>query len=151
MRSVIRSDDAVAVAVGELQPDANDAMATKILGYVNDDRTVAEIVLQLEGVLPQLEAVAQDWSSTTDRGQEFVLRIIAAKYNAVEAAFRVVDKALDLSEIPLDTVAHALQVVTVVVQIGVQFGEVEQDVDVAMALLEEKVALISDASQESQP
>lgn len=58
---------------------------------------VAEIVLQLEAVLPQLEAVAQDWSNTTDHGPQFAPRIVAAKYNAVEAAFRVADKALDLS------------------------------------------------------
>lgn len=58
---------------------------------------VAEMVMQLEGVLPQLESVATDWSNTTEHGPEFALRIVAAKYNAVETAFRVVDKALDLS------------------------------------------------------
>jgi alkylation response protein AidB-like acyl-CoA dehydrogenase len=58
---------------------------------------VAEIVLQQESVLPQLESIAQDWSDTTEHGGEFALRIIAAKYNAVEAAFRIADSALDLS------------------------------------------------------
>jgi alkylation response protein AidB-like acyl-CoA dehydrogenase len=58
---------------------------------------VAEMVLQLEAVLPQIEAVAQDWSNTIQHGPEFAPRIIAAKYNAVEAAFRVADRALDLS------------------------------------------------------
>ena len=58
---------------------------------------VAEIVLELESVGPQLEAIAQDWSNTTDHTDAFVPRIVAAKYNAVEAAFRIADKALDLS------------------------------------------------------
>lgn len=58
---------------------------------------VAEIVLMLESVGPQLEAIAQDWSNTTDHTHAFVPRIVAAKYNAVEAAFRIADKALDLS------------------------------------------------------
>lgn len=58
---------------------------------------VAEIVLALESVGPQLEAVAQDWSDTTDHTHAFVPRIVAAKYNAVEAAWAIADKALELS------------------------------------------------------
>ncbi len=58
---------------------------------------VAEIVLELESVLPQLESVAEDWSNTTEHGPEFAVRILAAKYNAVEAAFRIADSSLDLS------------------------------------------------------
>jgi alkylation response protein AidB-like acyl-CoA dehydrogenase len=58
---------------------------------------VAEIVLKLESVLPQLESIAVDWSNAKERGPEFALRIVAAKYNAVEAAFQIADKALDLS------------------------------------------------------
>jgi alkylation response protein AidB-like acyl-CoA dehydrogenase len=41
--------------------------------------------------------VAVDWSNAKERGPEFALRIVAAKYNAVEAAFQIADKALDLS------------------------------------------------------
>jgi alkylation response protein AidB-like acyl-CoA dehydrogenase len=58
---------------------------------------VAEMVFTLESILPQLEAVAEDWSRVTEHGPEFALRIVAAKYNAVEGAFRVADRALDLS------------------------------------------------------
>jgi alkylation response protein AidB-like acyl-CoA dehydrogenase len=58
---------------------------------------LAEIVLLLESVLPQLESVAKDWSNAQERGPEFALRIVAAKYNAVEAGFRCADRALDLS------------------------------------------------------
>lgn len=58
---------------------------------------VAEMVLKLEGVLPQLESVATDWSNAKERGPEFALRIVAAKYNAVEVAFQVADTALELS------------------------------------------------------
>jgi alkylation response protein AidB-like acyl-CoA dehydrogenase len=58
---------------------------------------VAEIVLQLEGVEPQLDTVARNWSSVTEHGPEFTVPIVAAKYNAVETAFRVADRALDIS------------------------------------------------------
>lgn len=58
---------------------------------------VADIVLDLEAVGPQLEALAGDWSAVDRHGPEFALRIVAAKYNAVEAAWRIADRALDLS------------------------------------------------------
>lgn len=59
--------------------------------------SVAENELDLSAVEPQLEAVARDWSATDEHGPEFAPRIVAAKYNAVEAAFRVADRCLDLS------------------------------------------------------
>ena len=58
---------------------------------------VAEMELTLSAIAPQLDAVAADWSETDEHGPEFVAKIVAAKYNAVEGAFRVVDRALDLS------------------------------------------------------
>lgn len=58
---------------------------------------VAEIVLDLEAVGPQLESIADDWSATDQHGPEFAPRIVAAKYNAVERAWRVADRALELS------------------------------------------------------
>jgi alkylation response protein AidB-like acyl-CoA dehydrogenase len=58
---------------------------------------VAEIVLELEAIGPQLDAVADDWSATDEHGGEFGPRIVAAKYNAVEGAWRIVDRAMDLS------------------------------------------------------
>ena len=58
---------------------------------------LAEIVLELNAIVPQLDTVARDWSDTNDRGLDFALRIIATKYNAVEGAWRIADKALELS------------------------------------------------------
>jgi len=58
---------------------------------------LAEIVAENHAIVPQLDTLARDWSDTTDRGAEFALRIIATKYNAVEGAWRVADKALELS------------------------------------------------------
>ncbi len=58
---------------------------------------VAEVQLALSAIEPQLEAVANAWSATDEHGPEFAVPIVAAKYNAVEAAFKVTDRALDLS------------------------------------------------------
>ncbi len=59
--------------------------------------SIAEMVLELESIGPQLERVAQDWSDGVDHGAGWVVKIVAAKYRAVEGAFRVVDRALDLA------------------------------------------------------
>lgn len=58
---------------------------------------LAEMVAEMHAMVPQLDTLARDWSGTTDRGLDFAVRIIATKYNAVEGAWRVADKALELS------------------------------------------------------
>ena len=58
---------------------------------------VAEMVLDLEGIEAHLDRVAQDWSTGVDHGGVWPLKIVAAKYHAVEGAWRVVDRALDLA------------------------------------------------------
>jgi alkylation response protein AidB-like acyl-CoA dehydrogenase len=71
---------------------------TRTLAYHPTVQTgVADIFLELEAIGPQLEAVAGDWSAVDEHGPEFAPRIIAAKYNAVEAAWRIADKGLELS------------------------------------------------------
>ena len=58
---------------------------------------VAEMVLELEAIGPHIEKVAQDWSDGADYGPSWLTKILAAKYRAVEGAFRIVDHALDIS------------------------------------------------------
>jgi alkylation response protein AidB-like acyl-CoA dehydrogenase len=58
---------------------------------------VAEMGLALEAIEPQLERIAQDWSSGVDHGGMWPAKIMAAKYSAVEGTWRVVDTALELS------------------------------------------------------
>jgi alkylation response protein AidB-like acyl-CoA dehydrogenase len=58
---------------------------------------IAEITMELEAIGPQLDAVARDWSEGVDHGMGWPIKIVSAKYRAVEGAWRVVDRALDLS------------------------------------------------------
>ncbi len=60
-------------------------------------RAVAEMAIELEGVEPHLERIAEDWSSGVNHGALWVAKIFAAKYHAVESSWRVVDRALDVS------------------------------------------------------
>lgn len=41
--------------------------------------------------------MAQDWSAGVDHGAKWLIKILAAKYRAVEGSWRVVDLALDLA------------------------------------------------------
>jgi alkylation response protein AidB-like acyl-CoA dehydrogenase len=58
---------------------------------------IAEMVMELEGIGPHLEHVARDWSEGVHHGAAWVIKIVSAKYHAVESAWRIVDKALDLA------------------------------------------------------
>ncbi len=58
---------------------------------------IADMVLALDSVEPQLERVAQEWSDGVDYGTGWVVKIFAAKYHAVQSAWSVVDQALELA------------------------------------------------------
>jgi alkylation response protein AidB-like acyl-CoA dehydrogenase len=59
--------------------------------------TVAEMALELEAIGPHIEKIAQDWSCGVDHGMLWGAKLVAAKYRAVEGAWQVVDKAMDLA------------------------------------------------------
>jgi len=58
---------------------------------------VAEMVLELEAIEPHLDRVARDYSDGLDLGAAWIIKIVSAKHHAVEGAWRVVDRALDLA------------------------------------------------------
>ncbi|MEO0989152.1 MAG: acyl-CoA dehydrogenase family protein [Cyanobacteria bacterium J06639_14] len=58
---------------------------------------IAEMVLALETIGPQIESIAEDWSTGIDHGTAWPAKLVAAKYHAVESAWKIVDRALDLS------------------------------------------------------
>jgi alkylation response protein AidB-like acyl-CoA dehydrogenase len=58
---------------------------------------VAEIEMELDVIAPYIDKVAEDWSNGVDYGHGWPAKIVTAKYRSVEAAWRVVDLALDLS------------------------------------------------------
>jgi alkylation response protein AidB-like acyl-CoA dehydrogenase len=57
---------------------------------------ISEMVLEMEGIGPHLDRVAQDWSDGVDHGPAWGAKIVAAKCHAVEGSWRVVDRALDV-------------------------------------------------------
>jgi alkylation response protein AidB-like acyl-CoA dehydrogenase len=57
----------------------------------------SEMQLQIEAMWPQVKSVADDWSSGVNHGAAWPMKIVAAKYNCVEGAKRVVDLAMTSS------------------------------------------------------
>jgi alkylation response protein AidB-like acyl-CoA dehydrogenase len=58
---------------------------------------VAEMVLAFDPIVPHLERLAQDWSTGVDHGATWPARLVSAKYHAVEACWRIVDRAMDVT------------------------------------------------------
>jgi alkylation response protein AidB-like acyl-CoA dehydrogenase len=72
-------------------------MSRSMAYHAEVQHNVAEMVLELEAIGPQLEKTAQDWSDGVDYGAGWVTKIVAAKYRAVEGSWRVIDLALELA------------------------------------------------------
>lgn len=58
---------------------------------------MAQLMLTLDPVGPHLEQVARDWSDGVDHGATWPSKIVSAKHHAVEACWKIVDIAMELS------------------------------------------------------
>jgi alkylation response protein AidB-like acyl-CoA dehydrogenase len=58
---------------------------------------VAEMALTFDPIGPHLDRVAEDWSNGVDHGATWPAKIVSAKYHAVEACWRIVDMAMEVS------------------------------------------------------
>jgi alkylation response protein AidB-like acyl-CoA dehydrogenase len=58
---------------------------------------IGEMVLEIEGIDPHLESVAQEWSDGVQYGAAWVIKVVAAKHHAVESAWKIVDRSLDVA------------------------------------------------------
>jgi alkylation response protein AidB-like acyl-CoA dehydrogenase len=71
---------------------------TRTMAYHPEvQHAIADMVIELESIGPQLESVAREWSDGVDHGAQWPLKIFSAKYRAVEGAWRVVDLGLECS------------------------------------------------------
>jgi len=59
--------------------------------------SVADMVIELEGIGPQLDRIADDWTAGVDHGGMWPVKFVATKHRVAEAVWKVVDTALDLA------------------------------------------------------
>jgi alkylation response protein AidB-like acyl-CoA dehydrogenase len=84
------------IVVDYLKTKTSIGMSRPMSYHAEVQHGIAEIVLELEAIGPHLDAIARDWSEGVQH-PDWPVKIVAAKYHAVEGAFKVVDRALDLS------------------------------------------------------
>ncbi|MDJ0724549.1 MAG: acyl-CoA dehydrogenase family protein [Prochloraceae cyanobacterium] len=58
---------------------------------------IGEMILELDTIGPHLEKIAEDWSNGVDYDHEWSSKIVSLKYHTVESAWKIVDRALELS------------------------------------------------------
>ncbi len=73
------------------------ALSRSMAYHPEVQHAVAEMGLELESIGPHLDSFAEDWSSGVDHGAMWPAKLFAVKYHATEAAWRVVDRALDVA------------------------------------------------------
>jgi alkylation response protein AidB-like acyl-CoA dehydrogenase len=89
---------ALDLAIASVKTKTSLAQLTRTMAYhPGVQHHVSEMVLALEAAEAHVERIAEDWSNGVDHGGAWPAKLIAAKYNAVEAAQKVVDLAMELS------------------------------------------------------
>ena len=73
------------------------ALSRSMAYHPEVQHAIADMVIELESIAPHLESVAEDWSNGVDHGANWPAKIFAAKYRAVEGAWRVVDLGLEVT------------------------------------------------------
>jgi alkylation response protein AidB-like acyl-CoA dehydrogenase len=68
-----------------------------MIHHAEVQHSVAEMIIELEGIGPQLDRIADDWTSGVEYGGAWPVKFVATKYRVVEAAWKIVDTAFDLA------------------------------------------------------
>ena len=84
------------VLIEQLKTKNSIALTRPMIYHPEVQHGIAEMTMDIEAMGPHIEAIAADWSEGRV-GPDWFMRLVAMKHKVVEAAFRVADRALDLS------------------------------------------------------
>jgi alkylation response protein AidB-like acyl-CoA dehydrogenase len=85
------------LAVEGVKKRTSLAVSRSMAYHPEMQHSAAQMSLLIQAMGPQLDRVAQDYSSGVDHGAEWAALLVGAKYNVVEGSKKVVDIALDMS------------------------------------------------------
>ena len=86
------------LAIERIKKKTSVAQMTRSMAYhPGVQHTIAEIVIELEGMIAHADRIADDWTNGVNHGAMWPAKLVAAKYHCVEGAFRAVDRAMDVS------------------------------------------------------
>ncbi len=88
---------ALDLSITSVKSKGSLALSRSMAYHPEVQHAIADMVIELESIGPHLEKVAEDWSNGVDHGAHWPSKIFAAKYRAVEGAWRVVDLGLDVT------------------------------------------------------
>jgi alkylation response protein AidB-like acyl-CoA dehydrogenase len=88
---------ALDITVENIKNKKSIALSRPMSYHPEVQHAVADMVMEMEAIGPHIDKVAKDWSEGADYGPQWATKIVSAKYRAVEGAWRVVDRAMDLS------------------------------------------------------
>lgn len=88
---------AMELAVASVRGKTSLGLSRSMAYHPEIQHMIAEAKLALDTVGPLLERTTEDWSNGINHGATWPSRIVSAKYNAVEACWRVVDRAMEVS------------------------------------------------------
>ncbi len=88
---------ALDLSVESLKAKRSIALSRPMAYHPGVQHAIAEMGMELEAIEPHLDRIADEWSRGVDHGARWPMKILAAKYRAVEGAWRVVDQAMDLA------------------------------------------------------
>jgi alkylation response protein AidB-like acyl-CoA dehydrogenase len=86
------------LVIARVKQKTSVAGMTRSMAYHPEvQHRVAEIVLEIEKMIPHVERIAEEWSNGVDHGAQWPAKLVAVKHHCVESAFCVVDLAMDVS------------------------------------------------------
>ncbi|MEO8199877.1 MAG: acyl-CoA dehydrogenase family protein [Gemmatimonadota bacterium] len=88
---------ALDLTVESLKKKTSVGLSRPMAYHAEVQHGVAEMVLDIEAIGPHLDHVAEEWAAGADYGAGWIIKLVSAKHHAVEGAFRVADRALELA------------------------------------------------------
>jgi alkylation response protein AidB-like acyl-CoA dehydrogenase len=88
---------AIDLALPGIKNKSSIGLSRSMAYHPEIQHVVAEMVLAFDPIGPHLDRVAENWSNGVDHGGAWPAKIVSAKHHAVEACWRIVDKAMEVS------------------------------------------------------
>jgi alkylation response protein AidB-like acyl-CoA dehydrogenase len=88
---------AIDIAVPAIKSKSSLGVSRSMAYHPGIQHTVAEMALAFDPIGPHLDSVASDWSTGVNHGATWPSKIVSAKHHAVEACWRIVDLAMEVS------------------------------------------------------
>ena len=88
---------ALELAVASVKGKTSLGLSRSMAYHPEIQHMIAEAALAFDTIGPLLDRTAEDWSNGVDHGATWPARIVSTKYNAVEACWKVVDRAMEVS------------------------------------------------------